>query len=68
MFVHPMSFLTLRIVTKHPQLLFHPRARVTELLVKIEAHVKVVSQIKDISVFAFRDSPQVIVNEVLATL
>ena len=40
----------------------------TELPVKIEAYVKVVSQIKDISVFAFRASPQVIVNEVLATL
>ena len=38
------------------------------LPVKMEGHVKVVSQIKDISVFVFRASPQLIVNKVLATL
>ena len=40
----------------------------TELPVKTEAHVKVVSQIKDISVFVFRATPQLIVNKVLPTL
>ena len=40
----------------------------TELPVKMELHVKVVSQIKDTSVFVFQASPQLIVNMVLATL
>ena len=56
MFVHPTSYLT-PYCNYHPQLLFHPRARVIRLPVKMEAHVKVVSQIKDISVFVFRASP-----------
>ena len=40
----------------------------TELAVKTEVRVKVVSQIKDIGVFVFRASPQLIVEKVLATL
>ena len=40
----------------------------TELAVKTEVYVKVVLQIKDISVFVFRVSPQLIVKKVLATL
>ena len=67
MFVHPTSCLT-PYCNCQPQLLFHPRASVIGLPVKMEAHVKVVSQIKDISVFVFRASPQLIVNKVLPTL
>ena len=40
----------------------------TRLAVKTEVHVKVVSQIKDISVFVFQASPQLIVKKVLTTL
>ena len=40
----------------------------TELPVKTEVHVKVVSQIKDIGVFVLQASPQLIVKKVLATL
>ena len=39
----------------------------TELPVKTEVHVKVVSQIRDISVFVLRASLQFIVKKVLAT-
>ena len=40
----------------------------TESSVTTEAHVKVVSQIKDIAVFILHASPQLIVNEVLEAL
>ena len=39
----------------------------TELPVKTEVHVKVVSQIRDISVFVLRASLRIIVKKVLAT-
>ena len=39
----------------------------TELPVRTEAHVKVALQIKDITVFVLRASPQLIVNKVFAT-
>ena len=40
----------------------------TESSVTMEAHVKVVSQIKDIAVFVLHASPQLIVNKVLEAL
>ena len=40
----------------------------TELPAKTEVRVKVVSQIKDISVFVFQASPLLIVKKVLAIL
>ena len=40
----------------------------TELPVKTEVHVKVVSQIRDISVFVIRASLRFIVKKVLANL
>ena len=39
----------------------------TELPVRMEAHVKAVSQIKDITVFVPRASPQLTVKKVFAT-
>ena len=41
------------------------RAPARELSVKTEAHLRVVLQIKNITVFVFRASPQLVVNKVI---